>query len=183
MYPTITLTGGKEGNLPILTVELAKQIQPHLPPLQKEASIWNLVYSLEQHGISLATMFHNTPNKPALLVIKDTNKNVFGAFSNEGFKRQLGFYGNGSCFLWKKILEQSTEKVKVFKSTGSNNYHILSEIGADIAFGGGTGKFGLWLDATLDNGYSSNCPTFENEALSTTENFHCDCVEVWQFVI
>ena len=35
-----------------------------------------------------------------------------------------------------------------------------------LSMGGGDGRYGLWLDDTLENGQSQTCETFGNEGLS-----------------
>jgi hypothetical protein len=48
-------------------------------------------------------------------------------------KKQKGMIKTGGSFLWKK----GKDKVWIFPATGFNEYYVLSEHGADIAFGGG----------------------------------------------
>ncbi|KAG8718266.1 oxidation resistance protein 1 [Ceratobasidium sp. 394] len=77
--------------------------------------------------------------------------------------------------------------VKVFKWTGKNDYVRLCESDF-ISFGGGNGKFGLYLDSALLGGESASCPTFDNEILcsrpegtpaSGTVKFECVGIEAW----
>lgn len=42
------------------------------------------------------------------------------------------------------------------------------------------GIFGLWLDGDLDKGSSHMCTTFNNDILTTKEDFHIVNLEVWQ---
>jgi len=53
-----------------------------------------------------------------------------------------------------------------------------------LSFGGGDGRYGLYLDDTLLDGSSARCPTFENEPLYSPGtrkggNVTFECVEVW----
>ena len=49
-----------------------------------------------------------------------------------------------------------------------------------ISVGGGDGRYGLWLDSSLERGVSAQCMTFGNEALSEEgEKFEVMGVEVW----
>eukprot|EP00842_Homolaphlyctis_polyrhiza_P000420 jgi/Hompol1/1379/HPOL_002303-RA len=141
----------------------------------------DLVYSIEQNGISLHTMYRLCEDTgPCLLAIRDETGNVFGAFANENFAVRSGFFGNGTCFLWKQ--EAQTGNVKVFPATGHNDYLILNEMHC-IAFGGGQGHFGLWIDDELYNGHSEPCETFGNERLSNSTDFHIVAMEIWSFRI
>lgn len=45
------------------------------------------------------------------------------------------------------------------------------------------GQFGLWLKSDMETGYSTPCPTFDNECLSSKSQFQCIEMEVWGFSI
>ncbi|KAI8823102.1 TLD-domain-containing protein [Fimicolochytrium jonesii] len=176
----VVLKGRKEDTEVVLEESTAEQIRPHLPPLLRESSAWTLTYSMDQHGISLNTLYTQCEGKgPSLLCIKDSAGNVFGAFGSDAFAVQAAYYGTGSCFLWKKT---HTGTVSAFHATGKNEYLILSEPHF-IALGGGEGHFGLWIDDQLYNGHSGPCQTFANERLSETSEFEVVGLEVWGFQI
>ncbi|TPX61820.1 hypothetical protein PhCBS80983_g00792 [Powellomyces hirtus] len=156
-------------------------IRPHLPALLREASKWSLTYSMEQHGISLNTLYQRCAAQQgdaALLAIRNAQGDVFGAFGSEAFRVQSGYYGTGTCFLWK--VDSATDEMKAYHATGKNDYLMLSEPHY-IALGGGEGHFGLWIDDQLYNGHSGPCQTFENERLSSTSEFQVVGLEVWSF--
>ncbi|KAJ3076687.1 Nuclear receptor coactivator 7 [Podochytrium sp. JEL0797] len=216
--PVVLSRGPKmDENAPvILSNELAAQLRPSLPPLYRESPTWRLIYSLDHHGISLNTLYHNCESlvgtngssgsqggDPVLLVIKDVDGGVFGAFASETLKVHNGYYGNGSCFLWKRVVEKHADhhhasdssdtdtplrpkpdvpKIRVFKATGLNDYLILGEAHM-IAMGGGEGHFGLWVDQDLYNGHSGPCQTFQNERLSVKSEFVIQSLEIWAFDI
>ncbi|KAI9008004.1 TLD-domain-containing protein, partial [Gaertneriomyces semiglobifer] len=160
----------------VVTTSIAESLRPALPALQRESS-WYLLYSLDQHGISLNTLYTfcteaNTvdPTNGCLLAIKSEKGAIFGAFSNEGLHLSKGHYfGNQNCFLWRYEVGTSDTiadaGVRVWPPTGLNTYFVLCEPG-EIAFGGGGDGFGLWLDGELYNGHSGVCETFGNECLN-----------------
>lgn len=98
----ITLTG-PPGYTFILNSDLAEAIRPNLPSRLRIASKWTLLYSLDAHGVSLATLYARTEAGMAgrgmsagvLLVVKDNDGYVFGAFINEKLRKTEGFYGSG----------------------------------------------------------------------------------------
>lgn len=65
------------------------------------------MYSLEQHGVSLTTLYERCSRKEFqkggfVLVVKDDGGGLFGAFVNERLRVSGGrYYGTGECFLWK----------------------------------------------------------------------------------
>lgn len=72
------------------------QIQQWLPNRISVSSTWSLIYSLDQHGASLNTLYQKSYNKgPCLLVIQDDQDQVFGAYLSEGIHIDTGCYGTG----------------------------------------------------------------------------------------
>ncbi|KAF8147825.1 TLDc domain-containing protein, partial [Crassisporium funariophilum] len=170
-----------------------------LPALSRLPRTWTLIYSLDQHGISLNTLYSNCerhaqpPPRSAttgmgmsdgmMVVVKDAGDAVFGVWVSEGLGRGKGkgYFGGGESFLWK----YERGSLKVYKTTGKNNYVALCESNY-ISFGGGDGQYGLYLDDTLFDGSSAPCPTFDNEPLCSpgprkagAVGFECVGLEVW----
>jgi hypothetical protein len=98
-----------------------------------------------------------------------------------------------SSFLWKTTRGSSStadDAIKVFRWTGRNDYVALTEH-SFLSFGGGDGRYGLWLDGRLEHGVSARCPAFDNDVLcegdadvkteadAKEERFEVLCVEVW----
>ncbi|CAE6526357.1 unnamed protein product [Rhizoctonia solani] len=184
--PRLKLLGRTEMTTPILSVETAEKLRPHLPALRRLAPKWSLLYSLDQHGISLAT-FYARCEQPVtggcLVAIRDSEGATFGVWCGDGVRKHEGYAGTGESFLWTQ--RQSGGPVKVFKWTGKNDYVRLCESDF-ISFGGGNGKFGLYLDSALLDGESAPCPTFDNEPLCTggasfsgTVKYECVGIEAW----
>lgn len=82
----------------------AAQIRPNLPPRLRISTKWTLLYSLDQHGISIATMYERMrvglrgSDSGVVIVVKDSAGSVFGAYVNEGLKESKTYYGDGSWF-------------------------------------------------------------------------------------
>ncbi|KAI5477607.1 hypothetical protein MNV49_006094 [Pseudohyphozyma bogoriensis] len=175
----IKLLGVRDGVSRALDEDVAEGIRPSLPPRLRISTKWTLLYSLDQHGISIQTMYERMKvglrgaESGVVLVVKDVNGNVFGAYVNEGLKDSKSYYGDGSCFLWKASAFSSSDfrvgsSVKSFKWTGKNTYLILSESNY-LSVGGGDGKYGLWIDGVFEKGFSGKCPCFDNEPLTARE--------------
>ncbi|KAF9288754.1 oxidation resistance protein 1 [Mortierella alpina] len=99
--PPLQLLDRHEDSDPVLDPEVAHQIRLELPRKLRNATKWNLVYSSDQHGISMTTLYHRCKGKgPMVLAIKDSTDAVFGAYVTEEFKPNLTYYGTGECFLW-----------------------------------------------------------------------------------
>ncbi|XP_026723012.1 TLD domain-containing protein 2 [Athene cunicularia] len=66
----------------------------------------------------------------------------------------------------------------VFRWTGKNSFFLKGDVDL-LMIGGGSGRFGLWLDGDLNHGGSHPCETFDNETLSSREEFCVQDLEVW----
>ncbi|CAO3638664.1 unnamed protein product [Cunninghamella blakesleeana] len=187
--PPPTLTDRLSSTNAILNEPLAEQLRPYLPRRYRLAGEWNLLYSLDQHGASLSTLYnHVDESGPCILILKDDEHQVFGAFLNEYLHPETSYYGTGECFLWKMASNDKQQqnnhhpipKIKTFSFTGRNDYMIYSTLDC-IAIGGGHGKFGLWLNKDLEKCHSEPCDTFDNECLSLNHHFNCIGLEIWSF--
>uniref|UniRef100_A0A8D2JCG1 Nuclear receptor coactivator 7 n=1 Tax=Varanus komodoensis TaxID=61221 RepID=A0A8D2JCG1_VARKO len=138
---------------------------------------WRLVYSTQEHGTSLKTLYRRSTSldNPVLLVIKDMDNQVFGAYATHPFRFSDHYYGTGETFLYT-----FNPLFQVFKWSGENTYFINGDV-TSLELGGGDGRFGLWLDADLYHGRSNCCSTFNNDILSKKEDFVVQDVEVWTF--
>ncbi|XP_077127178.1 oxidation resistance protein 1 isoform X1 [Ranitomeya variabilis] len=160
----------------LLQVDQIEKLTKHLPP-RTIGYPWTLVYSTAKHGMSLKTLYRTMLglDTPVLLVIKDSDAQIFGALASEPFKISDCFYGTGETFLFTFCPE-----FKVFKWTGDNMFFIKGDMDA-LAFGGGGGEFALWLDGDLYHGRSHSCKTFDNDTLSKKEDFIVQDIEIWAF--
>jgi hypothetical protein len=230
----VALKGRREETQEVVDDSLAARLTARLPKRLQLGKTWKLLYSSDQHGISLSTLYWkvasgldvnkgggrsgggvadaegwlrgaSTATKAALtganvqrvgsglsigdaglvLAIKDNDDHVFGAFVNERLRAQSTYYGNGECFLWKQTDGGS---LKAYPWTGKNDYMALTEAHY-LSFGGGEGKYGLWVDGALETGVSASCPAFDNEVLCDgleesrpnegEARFECITLEVW----
>ncbi|KAG4086835.1 TLD-domain-containing protein [Neocallimastix lanati (nom. inval.)] len=173
---TIHLNGREESTLPVLTEYLAEIIRSRLPKLLQEATTWNLLYSMDQHGARLSTLYRLIKDQgPCVVVLKNSENEVFGAFISEPFDpSNHGFFGSPECFLWKS----NNYQFKKFAATRNNQYFMLADP-TFIAMGGGNGNFGFYLDEDIQFGYSSVCDTYNNEILTEDNEFECYGCEIW----
>ncbi|XP_073483301.1 nuclear receptor coactivator 7 isoform X1 [Aquarana catesbeiana] len=146
-------------------------------PARVQGYPWHLVYSMQAHGASLKTLYRNlgSLDSPVLLVVKDMDNQVFGAYATHPFRVSDHYYGTGETFLFA-----FSPDFKAFKWSGGNSYFINGDT-ASLALGGGGSGFGLWLDSDLYHGRSNSCGTFNNDILSKKEDFVVQDVEVWTF--
>ncbi|XP_047277878.1 oxidation resistance protein 1 isoform X11 [Homo sapiens] len=160
----------------LLLPDQIEKLTKHLPP-RTIGYPWTLVYGTGKHGTSLKTLYRTMTglDTPVLMVIKDSDGQVFGALASEPLKVSDGFYGTGETFVFTFCPE-----FEVFKWTGDNMFFIKGDMDS-LAFGGGGGEFALWLDGDLYHGRSHSCKTFGNRTLSKKEDFFIQDIEIWAF--
>ncbi|XP_064586143.1 TLD domain-containing protein 2 isoform X3 [Zonotrichia leucophrys gambelii] len=133
---------GRTLSRPAPTEAAVPQLGPQLPPRLTQQP-WHLLYSTGRDGFSLRTLYRSgaRPDSPALLLIRDT-------------------------------------EAQVFRWTGRNDFFVNGDVNL-LMVGGGSGRFGLWLDGDLHRGGSQRCETFDNEILSQREEFCIQDLEMW----
>ncbi|KAI9658112.1 MAG: oxidation resistance protein 1 [Trizodia sp. TS-e1964] len=93
----------------LLSRALAEEIRLLLPPRLQLHTEWSLVYSVEQDGVSLATLYKNcdvfkNQKMGFVLVVRDSCGGVFGAYLSDAPRPSPRYYGTGECFLWRASL-------------------------------------------------------------------------------
>ncbi|WVQ81536.1 hypothetical protein IAT38_003660 [Cryptococcus sp. DSM 104549] len=190
-WDNIQLLGRQERTDQVLGVKDANNMRAILPPRQRLVRKWTLLFSLDQHGASLSTLYRQVERYAPthrgagnVLVARDGKGNRFGVYMSEPIvKREGTYYGSGESFLFKLSPDSH---VQPFKWTGKNQYFALCESGF-ISFGGGAGAYGLIFDSTFSHNSSATCPAFNNEVLCVAQSqysaqarsFECIGLEVW----
>ncbi|EFN55479.1 hypothetical protein CHLNCDRAFT_23150, partial [Chlorella variabilis] len=148
-------------------------------PARYRQSRWALLYSTARDGISLQTLLRNAARKaPTVLVVRDFDRHVFGAYCSEAWRLDKRFFGTGETFVfqleprpaawywwWRRMAKEP------------NDYFQWGS--ADAIAVGGSGGYALWLDADLASGLSRNSTTFGNDSLAGSQEFRVGAVELW----
>ncbi|XP_071061918.1 oxidation resistance protein 1a isoform X2 [Pseudochaenichthys georgianus] len=160
----------------LLEADQIEKLARNLPP-RTIGYPWTLAFGTSKHGMSIKSLYRAMQGQdtPVLMVIKDSDGQVFGALASEPFKVSDGFYGTGETFLFT-----FNPEFEVFKWTGDNMFFMKGDMDS-LSFGGGSGEFGLWLDGDLYHGRSHSCKTFGNPMLSKKEDFYVQDIEIWAF--
>jgi len=161
--------------------------QHHVRELSKSLSAraegyaWTLAFTTSQMGFSLKSLYRSLAKYegPVLLVIKDTENVVFGAFCSCSLLPSESFYGTGETYLF--TFKSNPTQIKRYPWTGDNLYFINGN-SESIVVGAGDGAFGLWLDQDLYHGSTHCCKTFNNEPLTNHEDFVVSALECWCFL-
>ncbi|KAF2400037.1 TLD-domain-containing protein [Trichodelitschia bisporula] len=97
---------GTKASARLLSRSLAEEIRLLVPARLQLVEDWRLVYSLEQNGVSLGTLYKKADEYRGkrggfVLVVRDAGGGVFGAYLSDAPHPQPHFYGTGECFLWR----------------------------------------------------------------------------------
>lgn len=147
-------------------------------PARAEGYSWTLAFTASQMGFSLKSLYRSLSKYegPVLLIIKDAENVVLGAFCSCSLQPSESFYGTGETYLFT-----FKNKFQRFQWTGENLYFIKGNT-TSLVIGAGEGNFGLWLDEDLYHGSSHSCKTFNNEPLANHEDFVVSALECWYFL-
>ena len=134
-------------------------------------------------GFSLKSLYRalSKYEGPVLLIIKDTENVVFGAFCSCSLRPSESFYGTGETYLFTFKPNPCAAQFARYPWTGDNLYFIKGNSDS-IVLGAGEGNFGLWLDEDLYHGSTHLCKTFNNELLSKNEDLVVSVLECWCFL-
>lgn len=202
-YIPIKLSGYNAGTTHrLLKEDMVPELRTLMPERIKLYTNWKLIYSLEQNGASLKTLYRcckdeyenyalkssGFARKGYLLLIQDMENSIFGLFTNEPFHSLANnkFYGNGESFLWR--IEESTMNPGFYTFEGfpfqNENFYVVYSTDKLLQIGaGGTsnGGAGIWIDDMLYKGGTNNCKTFNNPVLSKQGTlFTVKALEVWK---
>ncbi|CAF3008704.1 unnamed protein product [Rotaria socialis] len=163
----------------LIDEEKSKSILLELPP-RVHGLNWQILFSTEANGFSLNQLYRRSMqvdvDNPSLLIVKDIEQNIFGAYVSQQLMISEGFYGTGETFLFT-----FHPQFRVFHWTGNNQFFIKGDVKA-LGLGSGEGTYGLWLDADLYHGRTCPSKTFNNTRLSSKEDFIIASIELWTFI-
>ncbi|KAG0000107.1 hypothetical protein BGZ80_002673 [Entomortierella chlamydospora] len=147
------------------------------PPLR-------LLFSSKTSGESFSTLMQKiTFQGPTLVIMKDEDGYIFGAYADQDWEQKPNFYGSDRSFLFT-----IQPKFRIYRPSRVNNNFQYLDYGTKtlpngIGFGGQLRYFGLWLESDFSTGQSAAeplCSTFQSPSLSKKQDFKLDEMEVWQ---
>ena len=137
LTPLTLATSPHASNL-LLTRALAEEIRLLVPPRLQLVDTWQLAYSLERDGSSLATLYdhcneysHRSQRAGYVLVVRDVSSSatdgagggaLFGAYLTEAPHPAPHYYGTGECFLWRASVLPSTPLMQAARTNGGNSH-------------------------------------------------------------
>lgn len=176
----------------VLTPDVVQALRPHLPSMLQLASSWQLVHSLDFHGTSLLGLYLNSAEiGPCVLILRDTEGQIFGGYSSDSLGVKEYHFGNASCFVFKYSVSRNAQsssgaakpELQVFRATMKNSYFVLNHADC-LSFGSSDGNSALFIAEDCLNGHTSTCATFDNAPLRDGDpRFKIAQLEVWSFIL
>ena len=154
-----------------------KEIHSHLPYFHQYSSLYK-IFSLSRDGSALKSFYKKCEGiKNTILVIRDEEGNVFGAYASDTFYPSSTFCGSPDCFLFTFYKE---DKIHVYKATEINDHYIYCD-NEQICFGNTDDDFSLSIKNNLLDGCSKTTTTYQNKPLNKNDKFVIFKLEVWGF--
>jgi len=154
-----------------------KELYEFLPDSHQYSDLYR-VFSISIDGCALKTFYNKCQEiNNSILVIKDDDDNIFGAYASECFEPNKNFSGTGECFLFTFY---KGNKIHVFNSTGINRFFMYCD-NEQICFGCSDDYFSLSLRNDFLEGYSHTTQTYQNQPLSSKDKFIIVKLELWAF--
>ena len=154
-----------------------KELYEFLPDSHQYSDLYR-VFSISIDGCALKTFYNKCQEiNNSILVIKDDDDNIFGAYASECFEPNKNFSGTGECFLFTFY---KGNKIHVFNSTGINRFFMYCD-DEQICFGCSDDYLSLSLRNDFLEGYSHTTQTYQNQPLSSKDKFIIVKLELWAF--
>eukprot|EP01083_Nonionella_stella_P084907 235140_1 len=140
---------------------------------------WKLFYSLLNDGCSMQTFYGNTQDfEQSLLILKDNDNNIFGAFLDSKWKAEYHHYtGSANCFVYRFSFEHDEYSIFEYHSSGDKPYYVQSDYDG-ITIGAGECP-AIYIANNLLMGRTAKSDTFDSEPLSTNTIFEIQNIEIW----
>ncbi|KAH7649744.1 Oxr1p like TLDc domain containing [Cryptosporidium bovis] len=136
------VTGFKvpEGARKILNESMVDEITSYLP-IVLALRRWQLSYCSKLHGISFGSFYRKVSGKgPSILVVRDTDGVVFGAFISESIRNSANYYGTGEMFVFtykqlsnniKQTVNKDISNISEFSQTYTGTSDFFSEFAVE----------------------------------------------------
>ena len=161
----------------ILSNNQLKELHLYFPYFLQYSSL-NKLFSLSQDGTALKSLYKKCEGiKYTLLIIKDKEKNIFGAFATDVLDPSGTFTGTVDSFLYTFYQE---EQIHIYKATQLNDNYIFCDF-EQICFGNSDDKFSLALKNNLLDGYTAMTDTYKNKPLNGGDKFSIVNLEIYGF--
>ena len=164
-------------NSEILSNTQLKELHLFFPYFYQYSSLTK-IFSLSQDGSTLKSLYKKCEGiKNSILVIKDKEKNIFGAFVTDVLHPSANFIGTPDSFLFTFYKE---DIIHVFKATQINDKYIYCDF-EQICFGSSGEGFSLSIKNDLLDGYTKTTDTYKNQPLTGGDKFTIVNLEIWAF--
>ena len=161
----------------ILSNNQLKELHLFFPYFLQYSSL-NKIFSISTDGTALKSLYKKCEGiKNSILVIKDKDQNIFGAFASDIIYPSFTFTGTPDSFLFTFYKE---EKIHIYKATEINDNYMYCD-NEQICFGSDGEQFSLSLKNNLLDGFTKTTDTYKNKPLNGSDKFTIAKLEIWGF--
>ncbi|EAX86361.1 TLD family protein [Trichomonas vaginalis G3] len=144
-------------------------------PYRERFCTWKLLYSANEDGVSLTSLFSKARKKLHLmlfLIADDQTK--YGAFLTQGLKIENEYYGSGEMFVFT-----AKPYLTLYKWSGKN-YNFTTATKTGISIGTGPNGAAIFIGEALEYGFSDPSTTFDSPSLTTAPKVKILNAELWE---
>ena len=161
----------------ILSNNQLKELHLFFPYFHQYSSL-NKIFSISTDGTALKSLYNKCEGiKNSILVIKDTEQNIFGAFASDIIYPSSTYTGTLDSFLFTFYKD---EKIHIYKATQINDNYMYCD-NEQICFGSDGEQFSLSIKNNLLDGYTKPTDTYKNKPLNGGKKFTISKLEIWGF--
>ena len=161
----------------ILNTNQLKELHSRLPSYHQFSNLYR-IFTISVDGSALKSLYNKCEGiNNSIIIIKDDEDNIFGAYASEEFTPTSKFSGTGECFLFTFY---KGNKIHIYYSSGKNDHYMYCD-DEQICFGCSDDYFSLSVRNNLLDGYSKYTQTYENKSLNNRDKFLVVRLEVWGF--
>lgn len=182
LVPSFSFTPPAASASTIITASEASALAAGIPGRHHMAN-WTLRYSTDTGGFSLQSLYRAGAScARSMLIVKDFNDFVFGAYCTQPWRVKSRYQGTGECFVFQMrphAIKYSWLQAGVGEAAAKRNDFFML-FGQDSVGFGGAPHFAIWLDSDLLYGNSGISDTFASPVLSGSTDFKVKALELWQ---
>ena len=161
----------------ILSNNQLKELHLFFPYFHQYSSLYK-IFTISKDGTELKSLYKKCEGiKNSIIVIKDKEQNIFGAFASDIIYPSFTFTGTADSFLFTFYKE---EKIHIYKATEINDNYMYCD-NEQICFGSDGEQFSLALKNNLLDGFTKTTDTYKNKPLNGSDKFTIAMLEIWGF--
>jgi len=152
---------------------------------------WRLMYSTQNDGISINTLYKNMDNaEDSIIIINTVQDTIFGAFIDckwtDPKTKKIDYKGTIDCFVFNyiqnnEIKDKDQSQLTIYRGSGIKKYFFRND-DHSVTIGAGECP-AIYFDYDFSLGRSVKCDSFRSPPLTKDTPFKIKKLEIWAPII